>query len=69
MQVVVDFLSRQGALTSSQADVTTDYDLGNGNSLTTTVSPGDKVTVKWEDGPWVAELKTDDLAIRSHIIK
>lgn len=34
-------------------------DLGNGDSVTTTVSPGDKINVKWEDGPWVAEFNSD----------
>ena len=60
---------------TSSGDISVAYrkDLDNGNSLTTTVSPGDKVNVKWEDGPWVAEfdtalngLKTEGLAVRVH---
>lgn len=34
-------------------------DLGGGDALTTTVTPGDKINVKWEDGDWVAEFATE----------
>lgn len=34
-------------------------DLGDGDSVTTTVSPNDKISVKWEDGPWVAQIDTE----------
>mmetsp|Transcript_7661 Transcript_7661/g.8763 ORF Transcript_7661/g.8763 Transcript_7661/m.8763 type:complete len:259 (+) Transcript_7661:91-867(+) len=47
--------------------------LDDGNSITTTVNPGDSVSVKWEDGPWVAEFnsalngfETEGLAVRIH---
>lgn len=33
-------------------------DLDGGDSITTTVTPGDKVNMKWEDGPWTAEFDT-----------
>ena len=45
--------------------------LGDGDSVTTTVTPGDSVNVKWEDGPWVAQFdsaldgyKTEGLSVR-----
>lgn len=48
-------------------------DLGNGDSLTTTLTPGDNVNIKWEDGPWTAEFatnldgyKTEGLNVRVH---
>jgi hypothetical protein len=48
-------------------------DLSNGDSVTTTVTPGDKVNVKWEDGEWVAQFdsalngyKTEGLSVRVH---
>lgn len=45
--------------------------LGDGNSITTTVKPNEEVSLKWNDGPWVAEFKssldgykTDGLSVR-----
>lgn len=46
-------------------------DLDGGDSITTTITPGEKVNVKWEDGPWVAEFdsplnghKTEGLSVK-----
>ncbi len=35
-----------------------DLNTGSGDSVTTTICPGDKINVKWEDGPWVAQFDT-----------
>ncbi len=41
---------------TSKGDVSVAWkkDLDGGDSITTTVTPGDKISVKWEDGAWVA---------------
>ena len=33
-------------------------DLGGGDSVTTTLTPGDSINVKWEDGDWVAQFSS-----------
>mmetsp|Transcript_12004 Transcript_12004/g.15197 ORF Transcript_12004/g.15197 Transcript_12004/m.15197 type:complete len:281 (-) Transcript_12004:276-1118(-) len=45
----------------------------SGDSVTTTIYPGEKIDVKWEDGPWVAQFntaldgfKTEGLTVRVH---
>ncbi len=41
-------------------DLSSGTNNGGGDSVTTTICPGDnKINVKWEDGPWVAEFNSN----------
>lgn len=59
-QQVADGHTLTPSITSSgETSLAWKKDLGDGDSVTTTVTPGDSIKVKWEDGDWVAQFKSD----------